>query len=268
MLMAIDGTNWVHALWHALRGDVGGIRQALQRRVELIHDHWAQVGRLVLAFDAPPTFRHALHAEYKAHRGSSPAELKALLAQVHDETRTWANLCVISEEGFEADDVLATVARVGVETGRQVVLASPDKDVRQCLREGQVSILKHWKVIRGVIVPEWETAAKLQAQYGLRPQQWIDYQCLVGDAGDNIPGVTGIGDLTARRLLAEHGSLEAILATPWRCRCSSSQRSALHRFRAQVDTVRRLVTLVERVPWVLDTLDLNPVPSRGTGGAA
>lgn len=262
MVLVIDGTNWVHVLWHALGGDPVKIRGALRRRVQLIRRTWPQVERLVIAWDDPPTFRHQLHPGYKGTRPNSPAQLKLLLAQLHDETRTWSDLVVIAEEGFEADDVLATVARVGVEAGRKVVLASPDKDVRQCLRQGEVSILKHWKVIDGVIVPEWETAATLKAKYGLTPRQWIDYQCLVGDAGDNIPGVTGIGDVLARRLLAKHDSLDNILGNPWGCTVSSKQRQNLFRFVESVDTVRQLVRLVDRVPFVPDALDL-AVTTRG-----
>lgn len=265
MIMAIDGTNWTHVLWHALSGDCHGIRQSLRRRVDLIHRTWPQVERLVLAFDAAPTFRHQLHTGYKATRRGSPAQLKLLLAQLDEEARTWSDVVVISEDGFEADDVMATVARFGVESGRQVVLASPDKDLRQCLRERQVSILKHWKVVDGVIVPEWETAGKLRTTFGLSPQQWIDYQCLVGDKSDNIPGVTGIGEVLARRLLAEHVSLDTILANPWCCNVSPRQRQNLFRFVESVDVVRQLVRLVDRVPFVEDALDI--APAGASGGA-
>lgn len=254
MIIAIDATNWGHVLYHALRGN--GVVDAFNARIDAIQRTW-DVSRLICAFDRR-SFRHDLFDGYKSGRNHDDA-IADVLRELEKSCKSRSGVLTIAENEFEADDVLATVARLAVESQTKCVLATPDKDVRQCLRAGKVTILKGWKLNRGVIEPEWLTAERLRISTGITASQWIDYQCLVGDSSDGIEGCPGIGHKTAVALLQKHGTLDAILADVWSCTVRQGQRNALSTFKSRVDQVRRLVTLVDRVPWVSEALELETV---------
>jgi len=266
MIFAIDGTNWVHVLWHASGGE--HVVARFLTRLGLIETAYAPE-RIVVAFDAGRTFRHEIYVGYKANRKANP-EIADVLREVQAATEKLPQVVTIQETEFEADDTLATVARICRELGHKCVLASPDKDLCQCLVEGEVAILRGWKSARGQLFPEWLTAKRLESgKTGLRPDQWVDYQTLVGDSTDNVPGCKGIGEKTASALLRKQGNLQVIAdqlqreIKDWAVRsvtvCSEKQRNTLYRFLTDgtADVMRDLVTLCDRVPFVADALDLN-----------
>jgi DNA polymerase I len=162
----------------------------------------------VAAFDLPgPTFRHAEMEQYKAQRGPAPDEVREQLP-VCREIVGALGLPIVEVPGFEADDVIGTLARLGEEQGLDVVILTGDLDALQLVDE-------HVRVLasrRGISeLTEYDLPAVIE-RYGFGPAGVVDYKALTGDASDNIPGVPGIGQKTATQLIVEHGDLEGILA--------------------------------------------------------
>jgi 5'-3' exonuclease len=146
----------------------------------------------------------------------------------------------IAEDGCEADDLLATLGAIGVARNERVALCSPDRDLWQCLAKKQVYVLRGVKTERGAVQEtDWFTeadlfqwphnpqAAKPKAPYRLRPWQWAEFQALVGESGDNVPGCPGWGEVTSAAALVKHGSIAGMLAKVWEIDCTSKQRTAL-----------------------------------------
>ena len=221
------------------------------RRLQALID-FAKPTAVVACFDRR-SFRHDLLPEYKA--GRKP-KLTGLVDDLQDAEHKLGHLAQVAyEHGYEADDCLATLARIGVETGDRVVIASPDKDLRQCLLSGQVTILRKFATSGGSLsAAEYLTALKLQEDLGVRPEQWTDFQTLVGDKGDGIVGCPGWGETTTVTVLQKCGTLEACYANIWAVPCSGKQRDALLAFRKRVELVRKLVTLRTDVAAVADAL--------------
>src|SRR5215831_1817123 len=159
---------------------------------------------LICAFDvAGPTFRDEIFAEYKAGRAPMPEDLSMqvpMIRQVLDAM----HIPVLGVTGYEADDVLATVARAGEERGLDVFLCTSDKDCRQLItdRVRMYNLRKHLEFNRESLKEDW----------GVAPEQVVDLQALVGDSVDNVPGVPGVGVKTAAKLLQEYGTLDNLVA--------------------------------------------------------
>ncbi len=157
----------------------------------------------VVAFDAPaPTFRHERFEAYKAGRAPTPPDLPQQIAVVK-RLLDLLGVPRIEVPGLEADDLIGTVARRGEELGYDVAIVTSDSDALQLVSE-------HVRV-RSPDRPEPLGPAEVEERYGVRPEQWVDYRSLTGDASDNIPGVKGVGPVAARRVLQRYGSLDAAL---------------------------------------------------------
>ena len=213
------------------------------RAIMDLYDHGADY--LLAAFDrAEPTFREAMYTEYKAHRDPPPADLlvqEPMIAQVLAAMR----IPVLSVAGFEADDVMATLAREGEARNLNVHLCTSDKDCRQLLTE-RVKILNLRK-------GEAMDAKGLVEDWGVTPSQVVDYQALVGDSADNVPGVPGCGPKTAAKWLQKYGTLEGIIAHAEELTGPKLRDN----FKAVVadgklDLSRRLVKLDAHVPLAID----------------
>jgi DNA polymerase-1 len=159
---------------------------------------------LLCAFDlAGPTFRHELYPAYKEQRAETPIDLAPQFAIIQ-RLLPALGIPVLTAEGFEADDILATVARITEEQGGHCYVVTGDKDCRQLISD-HVSVYNVRK-------NESMDAAGLAAEWGVRPDQVVDFQSLVGDAVDNVPGVPLIGPKIARELLTRFDTLDALLA--------------------------------------------------------
>ncbi len=159
---------------------------------------------LLATFDTEdPTFRVDLFPEYKGHRDPPPEDLTAQLPMI-DRVLNAMGVPVLKLPGYEADDIIATLSRQADERGCEVFLCSSDKDCRQLLSDR----VKIQNLRKGEVLD----AAGLKADWGIRPDQVIDFQTLVGDSVDNIPGVPGCGPKTAGKWLNEYGTLEGVLA--------------------------------------------------------
>jgi DNA polymerase-1 len=254
--LGIDGTNWVHALWHALRGV--DVLTHVARRARIL-TAYTRASRVLICFDRR-SFRHDLYVGYKANRAAKEQTLRQLLDDAPAALAS-AGQQPVYQDGYEADDCLATLAAAAFGAGCKCVLATADKDLWQCLREGWVSVLRSFGTHGSeLICPEWQTALELEIApktLGLKPSCWADYQCLVGESGDNVPGCPGWGEQTARRGLANAGSIEAMLRDPWAIHCSKSQLTKLQNW-ARADNglklTRQLITLRTDVPAVLDAV--------------
>jgi DNA polymerase-1 len=161
----------------------------------------------VAAFDSrTPTFRHELYADYKATRAKTPEDLHAQIPVI-EEILLALGLPLVRQDGFEADDIIASIAAQSRREGRECVIISGDKDLMQ-LVGGPVTILKPGKT------GGWDAvdAEGVKAEWGVGPELMLDLLSLTGDASDNVPGVKGIGDKTALKLLSEYGTLDGIYA--------------------------------------------------------
>jgi DNA polymerase-1 len=152
-----------------------------------------------------PTFRHEQYVRYKANRGAAPEELHDQVPVI-EEILTALGIRTLRRDGFEADDLIATLALKCREEGRPCYILSGDKDILQIVGDG-IYVLGGRD--EGEPLAEWGRE-EIYRQRGVYPEQIQDYLALVGDSSDNVPGVKGIGEKTAVKLLAEHGSLDAI----------------------------------------------------------
>lgn len=165
---------------------------------------------LAIAFDpAGPTFRHEAYAEYKAQREATPEDIRSAVPVIKDIARAY-RIPLLEVPGYEADDVIGTVAKMAARAGYEVRMITPDKDYAQ-LVEPAILMQKP-----GRAAQPWELMgpAEVCAKYGFeRPEQMIDYLALMGDAADNIPGCPGVGPKTATKLVAEFGTVENLIAS-------------------------------------------------------
>jgi len=160
-----------------------------------------------MVFDAPEkTFRHEIYKEYKATREAMPDELVLQLPYIHKVTEAM-NIPVIIRPGYEADDIIGTLAKEAKQRGLQVYMVTGDKDFMQLL-EDDILVYKPGSGQKPVEIIDKDKVAE---KWGVRPDQIADYLGMIGDTSDNIPGIKGIGPAKARPLLKEFGSLENII---------------------------------------------------------
>ncbi len=160
---------------------------------------------IAIVFDAPgPTFRDEMFAEYKANRKETPPELKEQFPRMHELVKA-LNLPLLSVPGVEADDVIGTLALKAAALGLEAVIVSGDKDLMQLIGD-RVRMFDPGKGESGV----WYGRDEVVERFGVGPERVPDALALIGDAADNIPGVRGIGEVTAKKLMAEYGSLESL----------------------------------------------------------
>ena len=207
---------------------------------------------LAAAFDGPgPVFRHELFTEYKANRAEMPVDLVPQIPVIRRLFEGF-RVPVLQEPSMEADDVIATLARRGEERGLDVFIVTADKDARQLISE-QVRIynLRKNKVMDAqVLLEEW----------GIRPDQVVDFLALTGDSVDNVPGVPGIGEGYAAKFLKEFGTLDRLLAEVSRVK-EPKKKQSLREHAESARLARQLVTLRDDLPLALDWDALRTQPS-------
>jgi DNA polymerase-1 len=199
---------------------------------------------LVCVFDPPgPTFRDRIFPEYKAHRAPMPDPLRTQIPLIY-QMLAGMRIPVLTREGFEADDVLATVARAAAQRDIDVYLCTNDKDCRQliCERIKLFNLRKKETFDRAALLKDW----------GITPEQVIEFQMLVGDSVDNVKGVAGIGEKTAAKLLQEFGTIDKLLANLDKVAGAKKQEN-LRLAIPEMPLTRELVTLKTDVavdmPW-------------------
>ncbi|MDB5891096.1 MAG: polymerase [Polaromonas sp.] len=212
-LLLVDGSSYLYRAFHAmpdLRSTLadgtnvatGAIRGMVNMMQKLRKDVRADYAACV--FDAKgPTFRDALYPDYKAQRSAMPDDLRAQVEPIHEVVRLlgWK---VLDVPGVEADDVIGTLACMASSQGIEVIISSGDKDLSQLVDEN-ITVIDTMNDRR-------RDLAGVEAEFGVPPRLMVDYQTLVGDAVDNVPGVPKVGPKTAVKWLLEYGSLDALVA--------------------------------------------------------
>lgn len=202
-----------------------------------------------VAFDVGRrTFRTDMFEAYKAHRPETPDELKQQIPKIKEFVRLM-NMPLYEMEGFEADDVLATLAKKAEAQGVNTVIVSSDKDLLQLVSEKVVTLSERMGH-KAIYTPE-----KVIEKYGVRPEQMRDFLGLVGDTSDNIPGIEGIGPKTASELLQQFGTLEEVLNHPDAVK-NKKQRANLENGRDIALQSKTLATVRTDVPVEFNLDDL------------
>src|SRR6185436_5562267 len=164
---------------------------------------------LAVAFDKGGSdLRNDIFPEYKAHRDATPEAIKVAIPYIHEILKAM-HIPIIEIAGFEADDLIGTIAKQAEKENYQVFMVTPDKDFAQLVSE---NIFMYKPARMGNDIEIWgipEVLAKFEIE---RPEQVIDYLGMMGDAADNIPGLPGVGEKTAKKFLKEYGSMENLLA--------------------------------------------------------
>ena len=211
--LIIDGNSLLHRAFHALpvmdNGEgvyTNAIHGFMMMLLKAVRDE--QAAYLAVCFDEHgPTFRHEAYAEYKAGRQPTPPELIqqfGTIRQLLDDM----GIRRYGLRGWEADDLLGTLSRLGTEAGVEPLLLTGDRDALQLVGHGAQLLFTR----KGLSETIRFTPAKVYEEYGFTPEQVTDWKGLAGDSSDNIPGIAGIGDKTAVKLLQQYGTLENVLA--------------------------------------------------------
>ncbi|MGE3277555.1 MAG: DNA polymerase I [Vicinamibacterales bacterium] len=209
-LFLIDGSNQMYRAYHAIRGLTGpdgrstnAVYGFVTMLRKLVADH--QPALIACAFDLRGrTFREAISADYKANRAAMPDDLAEQVPWVHDASEA-LGVPVLTVEGFEADDVIGTLARQAAALGHPVAIVTGDKDFFQLVGDGI-------RVYNPRDEGTWYDADGVREKFGVGPGQVIDVLALMGDAIDNVKGVPGIGEKGAKDLIGTYGTLENLLA--------------------------------------------------------
>ncbi|MEM7442599.1 MAG: DNA polymerase I [Pseudomonadota bacterium] len=208
---------------------------------------------LAVVFDASShTFRNEIYDQYKANRDEPPEELRPQFPIVRDAARAFG-LPVVEVDGYEADDIIATYARMARERGDKAIIVSSDKDLMQLVGDGITMLdpMKNKPIDHDEVIEK----------FGVPPEKVVDVQALAGDSTDNVPGVPGIGIKTAAQLITEYGDLDALLERAGEIK-QPKRRENLQNFADQARLSRELVRLADDVdlPVSLDELEPQPEP--------
>jgi len=211
-LVLIDGNAILHRAYHALpplttrTGEmVNAVYGFATMLLRILND--LQPKRIAVSFDTSKSvFRHQEFIGYKANRKEMDQELVSQIQKVHDLVKAF-NIPIYTVDGYEADDVIGSIAKQAVEQGEKVLIVTGDKDFMQLVEDEKIKL---YMPTRGLseaqVIGEKEVIEKM----GIKPEQIVDYKGLVGDPSDNYPGVLGIGPKTAVELLNRFGSIEGI----------------------------------------------------------
>ncbi len=253
LLLLFDGNALVHRAFHALppltqrkTGEtVNAVYGFASTLLKVFSDfkptHWA------IAFDRPaPTFRHEMFQDYKAQRPATPEELKGQIKKVHQLVEAF-HIPVFEIDGFEADDVLGTLGKQADEQGIETIIVTGDNDMLQAVLP-RVKTLAPRRSYTDTVLYDEEA---VEQKYGIKPEHLADLKALAGDVSDNIPGVPGVGDKTATRLLQQYGSLQGIYDHLERI-TPTKLRDLLRDYRTQAFQSKELSTIVKDVPIRLD----------------
>lgn len=246
-LYVIDTFSLMFQVFHAIPAMTGTRGQPTNAVFGMTRDLFSILDlkptHLICALDSPgPGKRDEIYPEYKAHRGEIPEDLAPQIPLIRQLLRGF-RIPDIDCPGWEADDVIATAAEQAVARGMDVVIVSTDKDNRQLLRPE----VRMWNCRKN----EFFTETSLLEDWGIRPDQVVDFQSLVGDAVDNVPGVPKVGPKTAKTLIEQFGNLDEILAHADKAPGKKLQEN-LRQYADQALLSRELVRLRRNLPLEID----------------
>jgi len=256
-LALIDGNSIAYRAFYALPEDLatksGQVTNAVfgftRMLIRLLKDFHPD--GIAVAWDVSRhTFRTETYPEYKAQREKAPDHFRSQLPLM-DKVLESLQITQLRMEGYEADDLIATLTKNAVEGGWEVLIVTGDRDAFQ-LVGGPVRVVYTRRGISDTVIAD---AAYVEERYGIRPDQYVEYAALRGDTSDNLPGVPGVGEKTASRLVADHGTLDGIYGaiadqTP-------KLRESLAAHREQVFLNKDLMTLVDDLAIGVEIEDLH-----------
>ncbi|MEJ2539049.1 MAG: DNA polymerase I [Gemmatimonadota bacterium] len=204
---------------------------------------------LAVVFDAGDSFREQEYPEYKATREKMPEDLSASLPGIRAMVEAYGDP-VVELDGYEADDVIGTLATQATAQGIESVIVSGDKDFYQLVNEN-VHLMNPGRGGPGAVDAEWVDPSNADEKFGIPPSKVIDYLALIGDSADNVPGAPGIGPKTAVKLLDQYGDLETLLEKGPEIK-GKRAREALTEHAEDIRMSKRLVTIMCDLPVELD----------------
>ncbi|MDR0518914.1 MAG: DNA polymerase I [Clostridiales Family XIII bacterium] len=248
-LVIIDGNSLINRAYYAIQRPMitkeGVYTQGIYGFITMLQKILAdyEPAYIAVAWDRKaPTFRHEEYAEYKAGRHKMPIELAMELPYMKDVLSAM-NIEMLETDGFEADDIIGTVAKRGEEAGLEPLIITGDRDALQLASDMTKVIITK----RGISEFEIYDEDAMVEKYGFTPTQFIDYKGLMGDSSDNIPGIPGVGEKTASKLILEYGSVEKLI--------ESASEISSQKLREKVEDnatlalmSKRLATIVTDVP--------------------
>ena len=247
-LYLVDGSGFIFRAFHAVRPltrpdgtPVNAVYGFSQMLMKLVDD--SDADHIAIIFDAArKTFRNDIYPDYKAHRPPPPDELIPQFSLVKEAAEAFG-LPAIEMPGYEADDIIATYARLGADAGAKVTIVSSDKDLMQLVNEN-VTMLD---TMKNRLIGKDE----VHERFGVGPEKVVEVQALAGDSVDNVPGVPGIGVKTAALLINEYGDLETLLERAGEIK-QNKRRENLLEFADLARVSRSLVELKQDVPVTAD----------------
>ena len=261
-LYLVDGSGYIFRAYHQLPpltnrhgqpvGAVYGYTTMLWKLAEELGKAEGPTHMAVILDKGSHTFRNDMYDQYKANRPPAPEDLVPQFPMIRDATRAFSLPC-IEEDGFEADDIIASYTKAAVAAGWHVTIVSSDKDLMQLIQPG-VDMYDTMK-------NERRGADYVMGKFGVQPEQLGDVLALMGDSVDNVPGIPGIGPKTAAKLITEYGGLEAALeAAPSMKKSKMQENLIAHADMARLS--RRLVALHDAMdlPEPLEELTLKGIP--------
>lgn len=262
-LYLVDGSGYIFRAYHRLPpltnkhgepvGAVYGYTTMLWKLADELHKADGPTHMAVILDKSSSTFRNELYDQYKAHRPAPPEDLVPQFPMIRDATRAFSLPC-IEEQGWEADDLIASYTKAALAQGWQVTIVSSDKDLMQLMTDPSVDMLDTMNNRR--LGPE-----AVVEKFGVGPDKLGDVLALMGDSVDNVPGVPGVGPKTAAKLIVEHGDVEAVLAAAPEMKKGKLRDNLIEHAEA-ARMSRKLVELACDVP-LPDTLDSLALPAEG-----
>ena len=248
-LFLVDGSGYIFRAYHAIRFEP---RTADGTHVNAVYGFCSMLWKLLkemkpedrpthlaVIFDkSEKTFRTEMYKDYKAHRPPPPDDLIPQFPLIRDAVRAFEIPC-LEQAGYEADDLIATYARIACEAGATATIVSSDKDLMQLVNECVIM----YDTMKDSRIGVTEVIEK----FGVPPEKVIEVQALIGDSSDNVPGVPGIGVKTAAQLIGEYGDLETLLKRAGEIK-QEKRRQALIDNAESARLSKKLVTLDDRVP--------------------
>lgn len=243
LAVIIDGSSFIFRAFYACPPmqspdgrPIGAVHGFCTMLISQLNKH--KFDTICVAMDSGRhTFRLEMYPQYKANRESVPEDLKAQFPLMHEACKAFG-ISTISQKGFEADDIIATYSHELPNKGYKVRIVGVDKDLLQLMNEN----VEIYNPIKSKVL----TIQDVKEKFGVHPSQMIDFQALVGDKSDNVPGVAGIGPVTAAKLLGFYGSLEKIYQNIGAI-SSAKIREKLLMYRKDAELSKKLVTLNKEV---------------------
>ncbi|NPA52473.1 MAG: 5'-3' exonuclease [Aquificae bacterium] len=250
-VVLIDGSSYIYRAFYALpsltspKGEPTGAIYGFIRMISKLLKE-LQPEYIAVAFDYPgKTFRHEEYKEYKATRKETPDELKAQIPKIKQILKLWG-IKVIEIPGYEADDIIATLAKKAVEKGFEVIIVTPDKDMLQLVND-KIKVLNP-------VNDELFDKDKIKEKYGIYPEQFVDFLTLIGDKVDNLIGVHGIGTKTAQKLLNQYKDIEEIYKNLDKLK--EKQKKSFEEAKERINLNKKLIQLKTDTPLDMEIEEL------------